>query len=96
MLIATRLIRVMTYHKELSPIYLRDPMMWWSFEILWQIKYNISLPIKDPWTPNKVRSWYKWEVSIHKAIWSFDHVTNVKSRDNLKNLYFHHYKTYDQ
>ena len=33
----------------------------------------------------------QWEVSIPKA---FEHVTNLKSRDNLENLYFHYHKTY--
>ena len=42
----------------------------------------------------KVFAYSEREVSIFKATWSFDCVTSVKSRDDLKNLCFHYYKTY--
>ena len=35
-----------------------------------------------------------WEARTMKAVWPFDHVTNVGSRDNLRNLYFHFQKSY--
>ena len=35
-----------------------------------------------------------WEARTMKATWPFDHVTNVGSRDNLRNLYFHFQKSY--
>lgn len=35
-----------------------------------------------------------WEASTFKAIWPLDHLINVRSRDNLKNLYFHFHKVY--
>ena len=38
----------------------------------------------------------QWESPILKAIWPFDHVTNERSLDSLKNLYFHGHKTYGQ
>ena len=38
----------------------------------------------------------QWQAPIVKATWPFDHVTNVRSRDNLKNLYFHYHKCYGQ
>ena len=36
------------------------------------------------------------EAPIFEATWYFDHVTNGRSSDNLKNLYFYYHKTYDQ
>ena len=36
----------------------------------------------------------QWEAPTFKAAWPFDHVTNVRLLDNLKNLYFHYHKTY--
>ena len=38
----------------------------------------------------------KWEAPIYKATWPFDHLTNLKSRDDLKNLFFHCHKSCDQ
>ena len=38
----------------------------------------------------------QWEAPILKFKWLFDHVTNVMSLDNLKILYFHYRKTYNQ
>ena len=38
----------------------------------------------------------QWEAHILKVTWTFDHVTNVKSRDNQENSYFHYHKTYGQ
>ena len=31
-----------------------------------------------------------------KAAWAFDFLINMKSRDNLENLYSQYHKTYDQ
>ena len=45
-------ITVMTYLKELPPISLHDPLMRWSCELAWQIKYIISPSPENPWTPN--------------------------------------------
>ena len=36
----------------------------------------------------------QWEAPILKATWPFDHVGNVRLRDNFKNL--HYRKSYDQ
>ena len=38
----------------------------------------------------------QWEASILKATWPFDYVTNVRPRNNFKNLYFHYHKSYGQ
>ena len=38
----------------------------------------------------------QWEALIFNATCSYDHVTNVRSRVNLKNLYFNYLKTYGQ
>ena len=38
----------------------------------------------------------QWETHTINATWPFDHVTNVRSRDNLKNLHFHYHKTNGQ
>ena len=37
-----------------------------------------------------------WKILIFQTTWPFDHVSNVRSQDNLKNFYFHYRKTYDQ
>ena len=52
MLMVIRLIRVVTYCNEFPPINLHDPSMRWSCEVMWQIKYTISLTAVDPWIPN--------------------------------------------
>ena len=36
----------------------------------------------------------QWGDPILKATQAFDHVTNVKSSDNMKNVYFHYHKAY--
>ena len=38
----------------------------------------------------------QWETPTINATWPFDYVTNVRSRDNLKNLHFHYHKTNGQ
>ena len=48
----TRLIRVVTYRKELLPTISYGPSMGCSYEVTWQTKYIISPPAEDPWTPN--------------------------------------------
>ena len=52
--------------------------------------------MENPWTPNRQVADFQSEVPILKAIWFFDHVINVESRDNLKSLYFCYHKIYDQ
>ena len=34
------------------------------------------------------------EIFILKTSWRFDHVTNTRSRDSLKNFYLHFHKIY--
>ena len=36
----------------------------------------------------------RWEATTLKAKLPFDHVTNVRSHDNMKKLYHHFHKTY--
>ena len=75
-----RLTRVVTYCEELQPVYLHDPSMRWSYKVLWQIKYIISPLAGHLKAQNLAR--YR------------DYVTNVTSRGNLENAYFHLHKTY--
>ena len=103
MLMVTRLIRVVTYRKEPQLINSDDTSMMWLCEVIWQIEYTVSPPTEDPWKPNRYGADLHWEAPIFKATWPFkaislifEHVTNVRSRDNLKNLYFHYQKSYDQ
>ena len=51
MFMVTRLIRVVTYHKELTSINSHDPSMRWSWEVAGQIKY-ISPLAEDQRTSN--------------------------------------------
>ena len=39
---------------------------------------------------------FQWEAPIFKAAWPFDHVTNVRSLDNLENWYFLYHKINSQ
>ena len=48
-----RLISVVTYFKELSPINLHKLSMSWSCEYMWQTKYVISPPGEDSRTPKR-------------------------------------------
>ena len=38
----------------------------------------------------------QWEAPILKVTWPFDHVANVRSRNNFENLYFHYQNSYGQ
>ena len=52
MSMVTKLVRVVTYHKELSPINLYDPSMKWCRKVTSQIKSILSLLVEEPWTTN--------------------------------------------
>ena len=68
---ATRLITVVTYHKDLPAINSHDPSMRWLCEVTRQIKYIISPTAEDPWTP---------EAAVLKDTRPFDHVSNMRLR----------------
>ena len=53
MMPVTKLITVMTYHKEILPKNLHDPLMRRLCEVSWKIKYIIPPSAKSPQTPNK-------------------------------------------
>ena len=82
------LLGVVTYSKEIPRINSHDASMRCSCEVTWQIKY-LHLHSKL----GKVLT-YSERLPILKATWPFDPVTNVRSRDNLKQLYFYYHKIY--
>ena len=51
MLTVTRLVRVVTYDKELLPINLHDPSMRLADEVKWDTRYIISTPAEHLWRP---------------------------------------------
>ena len=78
----------------LPPINVHDPSRRWSCEVMWHIKYFISTLQRTHEHQTEQGTDLPWEASTYKATWPFDHVTNVRSRDNLKNLCLHFYKSY--
>ena len=51
MLTVTRLVRVVTYDKELLPLNLHDPSMRLADEVKWDTRYIISTPAEHSWRP---------------------------------------------
>ena len=47
---------------------------------------------KTHWHKSREDADLQWQAPIPKATWPFDHATNVKWRQSLKNLYFHYHK----
>ena len=86
------MVGVIKYHKE-PPTH----KFAWLFNkvVMWgHITNTLYLHLQK--TNGRQGADLEWEVPIRKATLSFNHVTNVKSRDNLKNLCFHYHKTYGQ
>ena len=92
MLMVTRLIRVVIYQTELAPKSLHGPSMRWSCEVMWQIKYVKSVPAEGP--HNKLGKMLQWQDPILNATWLSHHLTNVGTRNNLKNICFYQGKAY--
>ena len=92
MLMVTRLIRVVIYQMELAPKSLHGPSMRWWCEVMWQIKYVKSVPAEGP--HNKLEKVLQWQDPILNATWLSDHLTNVGSRNNLKNFCFYQGKAF--
>ena len=67
----------------------------WSYEVAWQVKY-ITSPLVIP-VDTKVDKVLEMqsEAPFLKAIWPFDHMTNVRSLGILQSLYFHCSKACD-
>ena len=80
--------------QKAPPIRLHDPSRRWSREVTWHIKYLTSSLQRNHEHQTGQGADLSCEASTLKANWSFDHVTNARSRDNLKNLYLHLHKFY--
>ena len=87
-----------TYRKELPPINSHDPSMRCSCEITWHKKTHHISTCRRPMDINQTRQGadFQWEAPTFKAAWPFDHVTNVRSLDNLENWYFLYHKINSQ
>ena len=92
MLMVTRLIRVVIYQMELAPKSLHGPSIRWWCEVMWQIKYVKSVPAEGP--HNKLGKVLQWQDPILNATWLSHHLTNVGSRNNLKNFCFYQGKAF--
>ena len=87
MCMVPKLIMVVTYCDELSPISLHDPSVRWSCELTWQITY-FHLQKTHGHQP-KQSTELSWEASSIKATWYY-----VRSCDKLENLYLQIQKFY--
>ena len=85
MLMVTKLVRVVTYCKELPPINSHDPSVRWSCEVASQFKSIISPLAEDPWKPSWVRCWLTARVYQSS-------VSRMRSGNNFKNLHLHFYR----
>ena len=92
MLMATRLIRVVTYRKELPPINPQISSMKWSCDHVRERDKWDTLNLRLQKTHGHQTSQgtdLQWEIPILKATWPFDHVTDEKWRDSLRNFHYH-------
>ena len=87
MVTATKLFKVVTYHKELPPIILHDTSMGWSCEFTWQIKHIRSMGIKlgkmlthcERLSPLKSHdSLITWPIWSYETIWKMFISTSTK------------------
>ena len=65
----------MIYHDEPPSINWYDFSMRSLCEVTWQIKYIMSPPEEDPWTPNQARCWLTMSDTYpysHMTLWSRD------------------------
>ena len=65
----------MIYHDEPPSINWYDFSMRSLCEVTWQIKYIMSPPAEDPWTPNQARCWLTVSDTYpysHMTLWSRD------------------------
>ena len=77
------LIRVMTYHKEFSPINSHESSIRWLFEVTWQVKYIMSPLAADSWHQTRKAAYLSLETPTLKATWTFDRMSNAKLLENL-------------
>ena len=86
-----RIVSVVKYVKEVSPINSHEPSLSWSCEITWSLYHHLQ---KTHGHQIRRGADLSWEAPTLKAKWTFDHVTKVRSHDNLKNVYLRFHKTY--
>lgn len=94
MVIVTRLVRVVTYGKELPPINLHNTSMEWYFEVMWQ-KKNTYLHLQKIYE-HKTRQGADIvkEAPKLKSTRPFDEVTTVRLRNFFKNIHLYFQKVY--
>ena len=93
MSMVTKFVRVVTYFKKLLLINSNDPSMSWP--LTRRDKLTTYLHLQNAHGHRyKQSADIPWEDSTLKTTKPFDHFTNVRSRENLKNLYLHLHKTY--
>ena len=93
MSMVTRFLRVVIYFKKLLLINSDDPLVSWPLTRRDKLTTYLHLQ-KAPGHQYKQSADIPREDSTLKTTKPFDHFTNVKSRDNLKNVYLHLHKTY--
>ena len=101
---ATKHSKVVNHREELPLINLHNPINTSGDTPQEAPTHKFVLPLSEVvmWEHVTNRHQFKqgasllWKVPILKAVWPFYHVTNLSSRNNLKNLYFYYHKTYSQ
>ena len=93
MSMVTKFVRVVTYFKKLLLINSNDPSMSWPLTRRDKLTTYLHLQ-KTHGHQYKQSADIPWEDSTLKTTKPFDHFTNVRSHENLKNLYLHLRKTY--
>ena len=86
MSMVTKLLRVITFCKELPSIKLHDSLMTWSWEVT--IQLNISylyLQKTDRYVTSQVAD-FVWEASTLKVRRLFDHVTDMKPKWQIERV----------
>ena len=90
MSVVTTSLRVLTYCEELPPLNLHESSMRWSCEVILYLHLQ-----KIHKQQARKKGDLSWEAPTIKITWPFDHVTNARSQDNLKNLYLDFPKAHD-
>ena len=75
----------MITHEMLLSINLQGTSMGWSFEVFWGRPMDTKL----------CKLLIYCEGFSLKTTWIFEHLTNVRSHDDLKNLYLHFHEVYE-
>ena len=90
----TKPVEGVRYRKELQTKSSHSSSMRWCYEVRWQVRYIISSLSENQRHKTMKVTNLQWDFPIIKGRWHFDHVTNTRSRGNLKNLYLQLHKTY--